>query len=46
VARVIEKTQEQKDRIKLRMDQAFMFSALDKEETEIVINAMEEIRKK
>ncbi len=42
--RVVEKTAEQKERIKERMNQAFMFSALDKEETEIVINAMEEMK--
>jgi len=40
--RVIPKDDEQKKRIKERMDQAFMFSGLDTKETEIVIMAMEE----
>ena len=41
--RVIPKDDEQKKRIKERMDQAFMFSGLDTKETEIVIMAMEEV---
>ncbi len=41
-ARVIPKTSEQKGRIEKRLGQAFMFSALDDKEREIVINAMDE----
>lgn len=41
-ARVIPKTSEQKARIEKRLGQAFMFSALDDKEREIVINAMDE----
>lgn len=41
-ARVIPKTEEQKKRIKDKLQKAFMFQALDEKETEIVINAMEE----
>ena len=39
---VISKSAQQKARIKLRLSQAFMFSALDNNEQEIVIDAMEE----
>lgn len=42
VAKVVQKTQEQKERINKRLGQAFMFQALDDKEKEIVINAMEE----
>ena len=41
-AKVIVKSEEQKARIRTRLSQAFMFSALDDKEQEIVINAMEE----
>lgn len=40
--RVIEKSEEQKTRIRTRMSQAFMFSGLDSKETEIVVMAFEE----
>ncbi|CAG9313861.1 unnamed protein product [Blepharisma stoltei] len=40
--RVIPKSQDQKERIAERLSKAFMFSALDEHEKEIVINAMEE----
>jgi cAMP-dependent protein kinase regulator len=39
---VIPKTEAQKERIMRRLSQAFMFSALDDKERDIVINAMEE----
>ena len=42
VPRVIEKTEEQKTRISDRLSSAFMFEALDDNERNIVINAMEE----
>jgi len=41
-AKVIPKSEEQKERIRKRLSQAFMFSALDDKEQDIVINAMEE----
>ena len=40
--RVISKTQEQVEKISNRLSNAFMFSALDDGEKEVVINAMEE----
>jgi len=40
--KVILKSEEQKERIRQRLSQAFMFSALDDKEQDIVINAMEE----
>lgn len=40
--KVIPKSQAQKDKIGQRLNQAFMFSALEEKEKEIVINAMEE----
>lgn len=43
-ARMIPKNQEQKARIEKRLGQAFMFSALDDKEREIVVGAMEEKR--
>ena len=42
--RVIPKSNDKKNKIKARMDSAFMFSGLDSKETEIVIMAMEEKR--
>jgi len=42
VPAVVPKTPEQKSRIKLRLGQSFMFSALDEKEQEIVIDAMQE----
>ena len=39
---VINKNEDQKSRIKKRLNQAFMFSLLDEKETEIVIGAMKE----
>jgi len=42
VPKMIKKTAEQRSRIKLRLSQSFMFSALDDKEQEIVIDAMEE----
>lgn len=42
VPKVIEKTDEAKNAIRERLGQAFMFSALDDKEKDIVINAMEE----
>jgi cAMP-dependent protein kinase regulator len=41
-AKVVPKSEEQKGRIRQKLSQAFMFSALDDKEQEIVINAMEE----
>jgi len=40
VPKVIAKTNEQKDRIRKRLENAFMFSALDDKEKNIVIDAM------
>lgn len=42
--KLIPKSQSQKDKISQRLNQAFMFSALDEKEKDIVINAMEEKR--
>lgn len=42
VPKVVEKSQDAKDRIKSRLEQAFMFALLDKKEKTIVLNAMEE----
>lgn len=42
VARVVPKTEDQKERIMKRLSQAFMFQALDEKEKEIVVNAMDE----
>eukprot|EP01017_Pseudomicrothorax_dubius_P015467 TRINITY_DN1781_c0_g2_i1.p1 TRINITY_DN1781_c0_g2~~TRINITY_DN1781_c0_g2_i1.p1 ORF type:complete len:377 (-),score=133.11 TRINITY_DN1781_c0_g2_i1:170-1300(-) len=44
VPKVVPKNDEQKRRIRQRLEQAFMFSALDEREKEIVVNAMEERR--
>lgn len=44
--KVVAKSQAQKDKIALRLNQAFMFSSLDEKEQEIVINAMEEVKYK
>lgn len=44
--KVVPKTQAQKDKIAMRLNQAFMFSNLDEKEKEIVINAMEEVKYK
>jgi len=38
----VEKSEEQRGRIRAKLSQAFMFSALDEKEQNIVINAMEE----
>jgi len=40
--KVVPKSNDQKERIRKRLSQAFMFSALDSNEQEVVINAMEE----
>ena len=42
IPRVIEKTEEQKEKIKKRIISSFLFSNLDEKELEIVINAMDE----
>lgn len=42
--KVVPKTQAQKEKIAMRLNQAFMFSNLDDKEKEIVINAMEEVK--
>ncbi len=42
--RVIKKNEQQKKRIKDLMKQSFIFSALDLNETNIVVDAMEEIK--
>jgi cAMP-dependent protein kinase regulator len=41
-AKVIPKTSDQKNRIKLRISQAFMFAALEEKDLTVVIDAMEE----
>lgn len=41
--KVIEKTEETQKRIRARLDEAFMFAALDEKEKGIVIGAMEEV---
>ena len=46
IPRVIEKTEEQKNKIKNRIISSFLFSNLDQKELEIVINAMDEKRYK
>lgn len=43
-ARVIEKSEETKDKISSRLKQSFIFQALNEEEFSIVVNAMEEKR--
>lgn len=43
-AKVVPKSQETKDKILTRLGQAFMFSALDDKEKQIVLDAMEERR--
>lgn len=43
-AKVVPKSQETKDKILARLTQAFMFSALDEKERQIVVDAMEEKR--
>jgi len=40
--KIVAKSEEQKERIRKRLLQAFMFSSLEEKEREIVINAMEE----
>lgn len=40
--RVIEKTQEQMDKIRKKLDESFMFRCLEDKEKEIVIGAVEE----
>ncbi len=42
--KVIHKNEDQIARINTRLDQAFMFSGLDKLEKEIVINAFDEVK--
>jgi len=42
VPRIIKKTEAQKEKIKQRLSQAFMFAALEPKERDIVIDAMEE----
>ena len=42
--KVVPKTQAQKEKIAMRLNQAFMFSNLDDKEKDIVINAMEEVK--
>jgi len=44
VPKVIEKSEEAKQRIVTRLNQAFMFSALEDKERNIVLNAMEECK--
>ena len=44
VPKIVEKTQETKDRIKKRLEEAFMFACLGDKEKEIVIMAMEECK--
>jgi cAMP-dependent protein kinase regulator len=44
--KIVEKTQEQKDRINVRLSRAFMFAALEEKERNIVIDAMEVVNKK
>lgn len=40
----VPKNAEQQERIKKRLSQAFMFTALDEKEQKIVVNAMEEVK--
>lgn len=42
--KVVPKTEDQKDRIRKRLSQAFMFQALDEKEQQIVVDAMEEVQ--
>eukprot|EP01016_Furgasonia_blochmanni_P050366 TRINITY_DN7773_c0_g1_i4.p1 TRINITY_DN7773_c0_g1~~TRINITY_DN7773_c0_g1_i4.p1 ORF type:complete len:373 (-),score=48.66 TRINITY_DN7773_c0_g1_i4:384-1502(-) len=42
VPKVVPKSEEQKARIRQRLNNAFMFSALDEQERDIVVNAMDE----
>ena len=44
VPKVIDKTQETKDKLKVRLLQAFMFNALDEKELSVVIDAIEEVK--
>lgn len=43
-AKVVPKTAEVKQALRKKLDQAFMFSALDEAEKEVVIDAMSEIK--
>jgi cAMP-dependent protein kinase regulator len=42
VPKVIKKSEEAKERIRTRLNQAFMFQALDEKEKNIVIDSMDE----
>ena len=42
--KVIDKTQETKDKLKIRLLQAFMFNALGEKELSVVIDAIEEVK--
>jgi cAMP-dependent protein kinase regulator len=42
--KVVEKTAEQKAALRKKLDMAFMFSALDEKEKEVVIDAMTEVK--
>ena len=42
--KVIDKTQETKDKLKVRLLQAFMFNALGEKELSVVIDAIEEVK--
>lgn len=42
--KVVPKTEDQKERIRQRLSQAFMFQALDEKEQQIVVDAMEEVQ--
>ena len=44
VAKVISKSEETRQKLRVRLLQAFMFSALDEQELQIVINAIEEVK--
>jgi len=44
--RVIEKSQDIKEKIRARLGQAFMFSGLDESEMTVVIDAMDEVKHK
>ena len=43
VPKVVNKSEDQKARIRTRLSQAFMFQALDEKEQSIVVDAMEEV---
>lgn len=43
-AKVVSKTVEVKQALRKKLDQAFMFSALDEKEKEVVIDAMTEVK--